>query len=324
MRECSFSRCPPPPDVDAIFECNRDIDVVAHLAGQVSLVASITNPRYDFETNAAGTFNVLEATRRHTPRAKLIFASTNKVYGDLSALIHDESATRYAIPAHPGGLTENLPLELHGGYSCSKGAADQYVRDYRKVYGLKTVCLRQSSIYGGGQRATGDQGWLAWFVRMGVQASLFDISGTGKQVRDLLHVSDLCHCFKRIAELPESSSVWGEAFNVGGGPNASLSILELFNILRRDFGLALDYTSGPPRLGDQKVFIADIAKAANLIGWAPRVCLAEGLAEIVTWSQIRWPRAGKPALRARSDECDSGHSGPFIVEIDKRRYPLLQ
>jgi CDP-paratose 2-epimerase len=287
-----------PSDVDTFFECNPDIDTVAHLAGQVSLVASIKNPRYDFETNAGGTFNVLEAMRRHTPKAKLIFASTNKVYGDLGDLVHDETPTRYTIPDYPGGITEKHSLELHGGYSCSKGAADQYVRDYHKVYGLRTVCLRQSSIYGGGQRATEDQGWLAWFVRMGVQASGFGISGTGKQVRDLLHVADLCACFKRIAELPEFSPVWGEAFNIGGGPGASLSILELFDILRRDFGLTLDHTSGQPRVGDQKVFIANTEKAANLIGWAPRVCLAEGLAEIVTWSQSRWPGAGTAALRA--------------------------
>jgi CDP-paratose 2-epimerase len=313
-----------PSDVEAFFESNGDIDAVAHLAGQVSLVASITNPRYDFETNAGGTFNVLEAMRRHTPRARLIFASTNKVYGDLGALAHEEHLTRYSIPDYPHGLTEKLPLELHGGYSCSKGAADQYVRDYHKVYGLKTVCLRQSSIYGGGQRATGDQGWLAWFVRMGVQASSFGISGTGKQVRDLLHVSDLCACFKRIADLPESSPVWGEAFNIGGGPVASLSILELFEILRRDFGLTLDYTAGPPRVGDQKVFIADTARARDCVGWEPRVHLAEGLEEIVTWSQARWPSAGKTALRARSVECDSGHSGPFTDESGKRRYPLLQ
>jgi CDP-paratose 2-epimerase len=313
-----------PSDVDAFFECNTDIDVVAHLAGQVSLVASISNPRYDFETNAAGTFNVLEAMRRHTPRAKLIFASTNKVYGDLGGLAYGETPGRYTVPDYPGGFAEDLPLELHAGYSCSKGAADQYVRDYCRVYGMKTVCLRQSSIYGGGQRATSDQGWLAWFVRMAVQASAFGISGTGKQVRDLLHVSDLCACFKAISELPDSCPAWGQAFNIGGGPEASLSILELFEILRKDFDLTVDHTSGPPRTGDQKVFIANTAKVSNLIGWTPRISLAEGLPELVSWSQIRWAGTRKPVLRQQFDECDIGDTGTLADENGKRRYPLLQ
>ena len=274
-------------DVDGIFAENRDIDVVAHLAGQVSLVASIAEPRYDFETNALGTFNVLEAARRFTPHARLVFSSTNKVYGDLTGLAYGETATRYTLRDHPDGLTEALPLELHGGYSCSKGAADQYVRDYRRVYGLKTVCLRQSSIYGGNQHATEDQGWVAWFVRMGVQDSPFRISGTGKQVRDLLHIADLCDCFARIAALPESSPVWGEAFNIGGGAGRSLSLLELFETLRRDFGLVLNYTAGQSRVGDQKVFIADSEKAQSLLGWTPGVDTACGLSEIVAWSRDR-------------------------------------
>lgn len=268
-------------DVDAIFEGNPDIDVVAHLAGQVSLVASIADPRYDFETNALGTFNVLEAMRRFVPRATLIFSSTNKVYGDLTSLACTETNTRYVLPDHPDGLAEALPLELHGGYSCSKGAADHYVRDYHKVYGLKTVCLRQSSIYGGQQHATEDQGWVAWFIRMAVEGRSFRISGTGKQVRDLLHVSDLCGCFQKIAALPADSHVWGEALNIGGGPDTSLSLLELFEILTHDFGLTLDYTAGPPRLGDQKVFIANTTKARELLAWKPQIPSRQGIAGIV-------------------------------------------
>jgi len=275
-------------DVDAMFAENPDIDVIAHLAGQVSLVSSIAEPRYDFETNALGTFNVLEAARRFTPHARLIFSSTNKVYGDLNDLTYGETATRYTMPDYPGGLTEALRLELHGGYSCSKGAADQYVRDYCRVYGLKTVCLRQSSIYGGKQQATEDQGWVAWFVRMGVQGSAFRISGTGKQVRDLVHIDDLCDCIARVAALPENSPVWGEAFNIGGGPGRSLSLLELFETLRRDFGLVLNYTAGPPRTGDQKVFIADSQKARSLLGWTPGVDTSCGLSEMVAWSRTRW------------------------------------
>ncbi len=255
--------------VNAFWTAHADADAVLHLAGQVSLVASIENPRYDFETNALGTFNALEATRIYTPAARFIYASSNKVYGDLGTLRVSETAARYTLPDYPRGLNEELPLDLHGGYSCSKGAADQYVRDYRRVYGLKTVCLRQSSIYGENQFATEDQGWLAYFVQMGKESREFRISGTGKQVRDLLHVSDLCACFERIAELPDDSPAFGEAFNIGGGAGNTLSLLELFTMLRARYGFEMSYTAGPARVGDQKVFVADTSKAERLLGWGP-------------------------------------------------------
>lgn len=277
-----------PDQVNAYFAANRDLDVVVHLAGQVSLVASIANPRYDFDTNALGTFNVLEATRLYAPHARFIYAGTNKVYGDLQALRCEETPTRYTAPDYPQGFPESLPIQPHGGYSCSKATADHYVREYGKTYGLKTVALRQSSIYGGHQYATEDQGWVAYFAQMGVQGSPFRICGTGKQVRDLLHVSDLCQCFMQIARLAEGSAAWGEAFNIGGGTCFSLSLLELFDRLRTEYHLKLDYTPGPPRPGDQKVFIADTAKALALIGWAPAMSLAAGLDEMVSWSRGRY------------------------------------
>ena len=276
--------------VNAFFEAHGDADVVVHLAGQVSFVASLADPRYDFDTNALGTFNVLDALRRFVPGVKLIYSSTNKVYGDLTALRCEEMATRYTLPDYPDGLPESLPIELHGGYSCSKGCADQYVRDYRKIYDLKTVSLRQSSIYGGNQYATEDQGWVAYFVQMGVENSPYSISGTGKQVRDLLHVEDLCACFLRIAELPANSPAWGEAFNVGGGAGSSLSLLELFEKLRTRYGFTMNYTAGPPRMADQKVFIADTAKARRLLDWEQRVSVDEGLDEMVGWSRAQWSR----------------------------------
>ncbi len=276
--------------VDDLFAAHADVDVVLHLAGQVSLVASIENPRYDFDTNALGTFNVIEAVRRLAPRARVIYSSTNKVYGDLGSLRYGESETRYTLPDYPHGLPETLAIELHGGYSCSKGAADQYVRDYRHVYGLKTVSLRQSSIYGGNQYASEDQGWVAYFVQMGVENSRYRISGTGKQVRDLLHINDLFACFEAIAELPEDSAAFGEAFNIGGGPDVSLSLLELFELLRSRYGFTMTYTAGPPRVGDQKVFIADGSKAERLLGWKPAVSIPDGLDELVMWSRRQWSR----------------------------------
>ncbi len=274
-------------EVDAWFARHRDADVIAHLAGQVSMVSSIADPRYDFETNALGTFNVLEAMRRHTPDARLIFAGTNKVYGDLAGLRCEEHRTRFVLPDYPAGLPENLPIALHGGYSCSKGAADHYVRDYAAMHGLKTVVLRQSSVYGGGQYSTEDQGWAAWFVRMGTLGRRFSICGTGKQVRDLLHVTDLCRCYEVLAGRDDDSPVWGSAFNAGGGPENSLSLVELFARLREDHGLRVEYTTGPPRPADQNVFIADISGLRDLTGWAPQNGLNAGLAELVEWSRSR-------------------------------------
>ena len=266
----------------------HDVDVVLHLAGQVSLVASLTDPRYDFEANALGTFNVLEATRRFHPDAKVIYASTNKVYGDLRHLRVEEAEARYRLPDYPEGLSEELPTELHGGYSCSKGAADQYVLDYHRIYGLSTVALRQSSIYGGRQYASEDQGWVAYFVQMGVERQPFRISGTGKQVRDLLHVSDLIECYRAIAATPRESLAFGQAFNIGGGPQSSLSVNELFSLLESEYGFPMRYTAGPPRVGDQKVFIADTRKARRHLGWQPSVSVTEGLEELIEWSKARW------------------------------------
>ena len=274
--------------VNAYWSAHRDADVVLHLAGQVSLVASLGDPRYDFETNALGTFNVLEATRRFLPEAKVIYASTNKVYGDLHDLPVEESATRYTLPGYAGGLSEELPIELHGGYSCSKGAADQYVLDYHRIYGLSTIVLRQSSNYGGRQYASEDQGWVAYFVQMGVERRNFRISGTGKQVRDLLHVADLVECYRAVAGTPHESLAFGQAFNIGGGPETSLSLLELFARLESDYGFSFDYTAGPPRTGDQRVFIADTRKARQFLGWTPTVSVAQGMEELVEWSKARW------------------------------------
>jgi CDP-paratose 2-epimerase len=274
--------------VDAYWSAHRDVDVILHLAGQVSLVASLAHPRYDFEANALGTFNVLEATRRFLPDAKVIYASTNKVYGDLRGLRVEDAGTRYRLPDFPQGLAEDLPIELHGCYSCSKGTADQYVLDYHRLYGLSTVALRQSSIYGGRQYSSEDQGWVAYFVQMGVERRPFRISGDGKQVRDLLHVSDLIECYRAIARTPRESLAFGQPFNIGGGPPQSLSLLELFAMLESEQGFPMRYTAAPARTGDQKVFIADARKAGEFLGWKPAVSVAEGLAELIDWSKARW------------------------------------
>ena len=270
------------------FWAAHDADVILHLAGQVSLVASLSDPVYDFDANALGTFNVLEATRRFRPDARLIYASSNKVYGDLRGLRTSEEETRYVLPGYPHGLAEDLPMKLHGGYSCSKGAADQYVLDYHRVHNLSTVVLRQSSIYGGRQYASEDQGWVSYFVQMGVERRRSRISGTGKQVRDLLHISDLIECYRAIARAPRESLAFGQAFNIGGGPQASVSVVELFSILESEYRFRMQYDAGPARMGDQRVFIADTRKAQRHLGWQPSVPVAEGLAELIEWSRGTW------------------------------------
>jgi len=274
--------------VDGYWSAHRDADVILHLAGQVSLTASLEDPRYDFEANAVGTFNVLEATRRFLPEAKVIFASTNKVYGDLRHLCIEEADTRYLLPEYPEGLDEFLPIAPHGCYSCSKGSADHYVLDYHRHYGLSTVTLRQSSIYGSRQYASEDQGWVAYFVQMGVEQRPFRIRGTGKQVRDLLHVSDLIECYRMIGRMPRESLAFGQAFNIGGGPERSLSLVELFAQLESNYGLQMKYRTEPTRSGDQKVFIANTQKARQWLGWRPSVCVRDGMGELIEWSKAQW------------------------------------
>lgn len=265
--------------LERLLSHHRDTDTVLHLAGQVSLLASIEDPRRDFETNALGTFNLLEAVRRYVPNATVIYASTNKVYGDLAHLRIEERELRYELVDFPNGIDESMPLDFRVGYGCSKGAADQYVLDYHRSYGLRTVSFRQSSVYGGRQYATADQGWLSYFVQVGVADTPFRINGNGKQVRDALHVTDLVELYRKCVD--RIDHVAGQAFNVGGGPSRSSSLLELFETLRDTHGLSLTYESGPPRPADQKVFIADIRRVCESIGWMPTVELKAGVRQLV-------------------------------------------
>lgn len=265
--------------IEALLSRHRDTDAVLHLAGQVSLLASIDDPRRDFETNALGTFNLLEAVRMHIPDAAVMYASTNKVYGDLAHLRVVERELRYELVDFPDGIDETMPLDFRGGYGCSKGSADQYVLDYHRTYGLRTVSFRQSSVYGGHQYATADQGWLSYFVQVGVAGTPFRINGNGKQVRDALHVSDLVALYRKCVD--RIDDVAGQAFNVGGGSSRSSSLLELFELLRSAHGLSLTYESGPPRPADQKVFIADSRRVSESIGWIPTVDLESGVSDLV-------------------------------------------
>ena len=264
-------------------------DTIFHLAGQVAMTTSLNDPRRDFETNVAGSFNLLEAVREHAPQAVVIYASSNKVYGGLAGLQLREEAWRYSSPSHSSGIDESFSLDFQTPYGCSKGAADQYMLDYARVYGLNTIVFRHSTIYGGRQYATYDQGWVGWFCQQALRAqadsgaSSFTISGDGKQVRDLLYIDDAVECYLRAAD--SSAVARGQVFNIGGGMENSCSLLELFQILENSLQLRLRYTHLPWRAHDQKFFVADIGKAQAVLQWKPTVTRADGIERSLTWAR---------------------------------------
>lgn len=261
--------------------------ILFHLAGQVAMTTSIQNPRLDFEINSMGTLNVLEAVRLYASEAIVIYSSTNKVYGDLEWVRIEENETRYVAPDYPGGFDEALPLNFHSPYGCSKGVADQYTLDYARMFRLKGVVFRHSSIYGGRQFSTHDQGWIGWFcqkaidTRKGLSQEPFTISGNGKQVRDILHAEDVKNLYFQVVDHIED--VQGLAFNIGGGMGNSLSLLELFEILEKELDIRLSYTMLPWRASDQKVFVADINKARDLLFWEPEIDKVQGIRMMLDW-----------------------------------------
>src|SRR5262249_55731505 len=261
----------------------EEVDVVFHLAAQVAVTTSVADPLADFEVNALGTLNVLESVRRSAARPIVVYSSTNKVYGKLANAAVCERGGRYAYRDLPTGIPESTPLDFHSPYGCSKGAGDQYVLDYARIFGLRTLCFRQACVYGPHQFGNEDQGWVAWFAIRALQGRPITIFGDGRQVRDVLYVDDLAAAYDAaIAAIDRTS---GEVFNIGGGPENALSLLELVERLEREFGLSASYAIDDWRVGDQRVYISDIRKAEALLGWRPRVGLREGLARLVGWLQ---------------------------------------
>jgi len=262
-------------------------DAIFHLAGQVAMTTSIANPRMDFEVNAMGSHNLLEAVRLYAPEAAVLYSSTNKVYGDLEQFSYRENATRYECVDRPSGFDETTTLDFHSPYGCSKGAADQYMLDYARIFGLKTVVFRHSSMYGGRQFATYDQGWVGWFcqqavaIKNGTLKEPFTISGNGKQVRDVLHADDMITLYYSALERIDVAR--GQAFNVGGGIANSLSLLELFALLEEITDCRLAYTNLPQRESDQRVFVANLAKAERQLEWIPQVTAVRGVKQMLEW-----------------------------------------
>ncbi len=272
-------------DVETIIK--NEFDAVFHVAGQVAMTTSIENPYKDFEINTMGTLNLLDSIRKYSKETAMFYSSTNKVYGDLEQYEYDETDTRYICHEYPNGFDESLPLDFRSPYGCSKGAADQYMLDYHRMFGLKTTVFRHSSMYGSRQFATYDQGWIGWFCEKAIEkyknsdCELFTISGNGKQVRDILHAEDMINLY--YTALKNIDKVCGNAYNIGGSMEQSLSLLELFQMLNDLLGIHMKYTQLPPRSSDQKIFVADISKISDKIGWKPNVSSADGVSKMVTW-----------------------------------------
>ncbi len=269
-------------DARAIADAARDADIIYHFAAQVAVTTSVTDPRNDFDVNALGTFNTLEAARASGKNPVFVFSSTNKVYGGMEDVLVVEQATRYAFSDLPGGVSEAQPLDFHSPYGCSKGSADQYVRDYARIYGLRSVVFRQSAIYGYRQFGEEDQGWLAWFIIAAVTGKPITIYGDGKQVRDMLFIDDLLDGYD--AARKHIDRVAGRVYNIGGGPRNTISVWTEFGpMLEKLHGSPIPAKYGDWRPGDQKVCVYDISKAHRELGWQPKVNVQTGVERLYRW-----------------------------------------
>jgi CDP-paratose 2-epimerase len=263
------------------FRVHRDASLILHLAAQVAVTTSVADPRDDFEINALGTLNVLEAARFARISAPLIYSSTNKVYGAMDDVGVADFKSRYELAKLPYGIAESRPLDFHSPYGCSKGAGDQYVRDYHRIFGLNTVVFRQSCIYGPRQFGSEDQGWAAWFMLALKRHRPIVIYGNGKQVRDILFVDDLLDAFEAAAK--NIGVAAGQIYNVGGGPANAISLLEFLSYLEERTGNRIRYSHSQWRPGDQRVYVTDIRRINRELGWSPRVSWRQGLDSLYQW-----------------------------------------
>ena len=281
--------------VAKVIRAHRDAGLVLHLGAQVAVTTSVANPRLDFEVNALGTLNLLEAVRAAKIRAPLIYSSTNKVYGGMESVEIAEGARRYRYAKLPFGISEEQPLDFHSPYGCSKGSADQYVHDYHRIYGLDTVVFRQSCIYGTRQFGMEDQGWVAWFIIATELGRKLTVYGDGKQVRDVLWIDDLVSAFDAAAK--NIRTVAGRVYNIGGGPRNVISLLDLLEFLEARSGKPVPYSRAPWRPGDQRVYVSDIRRAGRELKWRPRVGWQRGVALLRDW------------VRGNLDECRKAFEG---------------
>jgi CDP-paratose 2-epimerase len=269
-------------DFETMRRAAADADVIYHLASQVAVTTSVQDPRHDFEVNALGTFNVLEAARLSGRQPIVVYSSTNKVYGGMEDVVVIEGETNYRYRDYPYGISEAYPLDFHSPYGCSKGTGDQYVRDYARIYELPTVVFRQSCIYGTRQFGVEDQGWIAWFTIAAVTGRPITIYGDGKQVRDVLWVDDLLDLYQAAVDRIDLAA--GEVYNVGGGAENVLAVwTELGPKLEGLMADKIPVVHDDWRPGDQRIFVADIRKAERELGWRPRVSKDEGVRRLYDW-----------------------------------------
>ena len=271
-------------DPAAVETAIAGADAVIHMAAQVAVTTSLAEPVADFVVNAGGTLNVLDAVRRLAPEAVVIYASTNKVYGGLEQvpLGLDERGRWWPADRRPG-VTEAEPLDFHSPYGCSKGAADQYVRDFARCYGMRTAVFRQSCVYGPRQYGNEDQGWVAHFVHAALDGRPLTVYGDGRQVRDLLHVDDLVDLYERVLEAPAAAA--GRIFNTGGGAANARSVLEVLESIHDRLGLPRTWSFGTEREGDQRWFVSDNSALDAALGWRPRTGFDEGLEGLTGWAR---------------------------------------
>ena len=269
-------------DAKQLAETAGDADVIVHLAAQVAVTTSVVDPRDDFECNALGTFNVMEAARQSGRKPVVLYASTNKVYGGMEdvKIVEVDGAYRYADL--PNGVPETYPLDFHSPYGCSKGTGDQYVRDYYRIYDIPTVVFRQSCIYGQRQFGVEDQGWIAWFIIAAETGKPITIYGDGKQVRDVLFVDDLLDAYD--AAIDKIEVVAGQVFNIGGGADNMLSVWSEFGPMLESLrAKPLPVGRGDWRPGDQKIYVSDISKAKSMLNWNPKTSVRDGVEKLYKW-----------------------------------------
>ena len=267
--------------IERLFRRHSDADCVLHLAAQVAVTSSVAAPRNDFEVNAMGTFNVLEAMRQAEMKGLLIYASTNKVYGDMNDIAIREEDGRYRYVEFSSGISEERAIDFHSPYGCSKGAADRYVIDYHRIYGLRSTVFRQSCIFGPRQFGVEDQGWVAWLMIASMIEAPITVFGDGKQVRDILFIEDLLDAYD--AAILAGDTAVGRTYNIGGGPTNVLSVKELLQYIEKVQKRPVRYRYGSWRAGDQKIFISDIRRAGIELGWKPMTDCRKGLQILYDW-----------------------------------------